>query len=152
MPVDITERPISQRKVWTRAECEVLARTGILDGQRLELIEGELINKMGKSWPHTSMLALLLDWLKAIFGPHFVVQEQSINVAPEDNPTSEPEPDIVVLDREHTLLTENPGPEKIRLLVEVADTSRDLDLRSKPACMRGPAYLITGCWIFRAAA
>ena len=41
----------------------------------------------------------MLNWLLSVFGNGFVVPEPSIDVRPEDNPTSEPEPDIVVLNR-----------------------------------------------------
>ncbi len=37
------------RKLWTRSQCEQLDRAGLLDQQRLELVDGELFNKMGKN-------------------------------------------------------------------------------------------------------
>jgi len=46
-----------QRKAWTRDEAARL--TEILPGQRYELIEGELINKMGQKSPHAFLIALL---------------------------------------------------------------------------------------------
>ena len=60
MPITITETPAipiplaPPRKRWTRYECEQLAATGLLDMEPLELIEGELINKMGKNRFHVS--------------------------------------------------------------------------------------------------
>jgi hypothetical protein len=51
-----------------------------------------------------------------------------IDVAPEDNPTSEPEPDVIVLTRPLTeFTTASPRPEEIRLLVEVSDATRFFD-------------------------
>src|SRR5256885_13405791 len=105
MPTAFTEIPAlpapldPPRKVWTRAECAILEVSGILDGQHLELIEGDLINKMGKKRPHVNSLTLMMAWLIQVFGARFVQPEAPIDVAPEDNPTNEPEPDCIVLTR-----------------------------------------------------
>ena len=134
MSATFTESPVPldpPRKLWTRSECEALEAAGLLDGQHLELIEGELINKMGKKRPHVIGLSLLLDWLKAVFGNNFVNPEAPVDVAPEDNPTNEPEPDIIVLRREHTTFSRNPRPEDLHLVVEVADTTLRFDLTTK---------------------
>lgn len=62
----------------------------------------------------------------------FVNPESSIDVAPKDHPTSEPEPDIIVLKRELTHFpSHNPKPEDLHLVVEVADTSLSFDLTTK---------------------
>ena len=120
------------RKVWTRAECQTLARIELFQPQRLELIEGDLIDKMSKGLLHSLTVSLLLDWLAAIFGLRFVQQERAIDVAPPDNPTSEPEPDLVVLARPVTgFAKRRPGPGDIRLVIEVADTSLRFDLSTK---------------------
>src|SRR5258708_20528630 len=97
--------PHPRRKLWTRAECEAIEAAGLLEGQHLELIEGELINKMGKNLPHVVLLRRLMNWLQRVFGDEFVYPESPIDVAPEDNPTSEPEPDIIVLNQKMTTLS-----------------------------------------------
>ena len=83
-------------KLWTRTECDLLDQAGVIDQQRLELVEGELINKMGKKRPHVNALGLMMGWLNKVFGDRFILQEAPIDVFPEDNPTNEPEPDAVV--------------------------------------------------------
>jgi Uma2 family endonuclease len=140
MPTAFTEIPAlpvpldPPRKVWTRAECVTLEESGLLDGQHLELIEGDLINKMGKKRPYVNSLTLMMAWLVQVFGAQFVQQEAPIDVAPEDNPTNEPEPDGIVLRRElSSYLSANPGPDDLRLVVEVADTSLNFDLKKKAA-------------------
>ncbi len=133
MPVALTQPeaaaapPIPPRKYWTRAECSALEDAGLLAGQHLELIEGELINKMGKKLPHVSAVTLLRTWLMGVFGGLFVIQEAPIDVSPEDNPTNEPEPDIIVLKRELKTLSAQPRPEDLHLVVEVADTTLRFD-------------------------
>jgi Putative restriction endonuclease len=130
--MEIPARPEPRRKRWTRVECDALVELGLLDGQKLELVEGELIDKMGKNQPHVMLLAALHDWLRGVFGARRVLQEAPIDVAPEDNPTSEPEPDLIVLksDRSH-FTKEKPRPEDLDLVVEVADSTLYFDLTTK---------------------
>jgi Uma2 family endonuclease len=137
MPTAITETPPRPappdppRKRWTRAECAALEATGLLEQEQLELVEGDLISKMGKRRPHVNSATLLAGWLAQIFGFQFVNQEAPIDVAPEDNPTNEPQPDVIVLTRESSRFRSNPQPEDLRLVVEVADTSLTFDLTTK---------------------
>jgi len=104
MPVDMTETIAHQapesppRKRWTRVECELLDAAGLWQGQHLELIDGELIDKkMGKKEPHVTSVMLMHEWLANVFGFRQTRQAAPINVASEDNATNEPEPDLVVL-------------------------------------------------------
>lgn len=58
--------------------------------------------------------------------------EAPIDVAPQDNPTNEPEPDLVVLvkpSREYQ--NANPQPGDLRLVVEISDTTVGFDLTAK---------------------
>lgn len=55
-----------------------------------------------------------------------------IDVAPEDNATSEPEPDIIVLNRHsQEIRNENPSPADLRLVVEVSSSTLGFDLTTK---------------------
>ena len=120
------------RKVWTRTECAALVAAKVIDTDRLELIEGDLIRKVGKKRPHTSALSLLLAWAFGAFGKNFVNSETSIDVSPQDNPTSEPEPDIIVLARpSFTIRDLNPRPQDIRLVIEVSDSSIAFEQNTK---------------------
>lgn len=137
MPIALTETPVAPsppqppRKRWTRTECLALEASGLWDQQRLELVQGELISKMGKNRPHVNTLTMLQGWLIQIFGLVFVNPEAPIDVAPEDNPTNEPEPDVIVLRRELSYFRSNPRPEDVVLVVEVADSSLAFDLTVK---------------------
>lgn len=140
MPTLLTESPVRPippdppRKLWTRAECAVLEASGLLNQQKLELVEGELISKISKKRPHVNALALLAGWLAQTFGLLFVNQEAPVDVAPEDNAANEPEPDIIVLKHEFTrFVSNNPQPEDLYLVVEIANTSLDFDLATKAA-------------------
>ena len=69
--------------------------------------------------------AVLLFGLPAeIFGRRMTNQGTPIDVAPEDNPANEPEPDLIVLKRDFTQFTQgNPRPEDLQLVVEVSDST-----------------------------
>ena len=72
--------------------------SGIWDQQRLELVHERTDQQnKGKKRLHVNTLTMLQGWLIQVFGLTFVNPEAPIDVAPEDNPTNEPEPDIIVL-------------------------------------------------------
>ncbi len=138
MPTVVTDRPYRPvpldppRKRWTRVECAALEASGAWVQQRLELVDGELISKMGKKRPYVNSLSLVLAWLVEVFGKEYVNPEAPIDVAPEDNPTNEPEPDIIVLARPmREFLNANPQPADLRLVVEIADSTLGFDLTRK---------------------
>ena len=101
MPTVVTEipyRPVPMEpplKRWTRSECAAMEASGAWDQQRLELVEGELISQMGKNRPHAIALTFVRLAIERLFGGQYVDTETSIDVAPEDNPTSEPQPDFL---------------------------------------------------------
>jgi Uma2 family endonuclease len=106
--------------------------TGVWDQQRLELVEGELHSKMGKKRPHTNALIIVMAWLVRVFGEQYVNPETPIDVAPEDNPASEPEPDLVVLAKpSREFGSANPRPGDLRLVVEISDSTLGFDLTMK---------------------
>jgi Uma2 family endonuclease len=136
MPTVVTETPRPSpveppRKRWTRQECVALETSGIWAQQHLELIEGELISKMGKKRPHTNVMVIMHAWLLRVFGEQYVNQEAPIDVAPEDNPTNEPEPDLIVLSRPSREFNDNPQPADLRLVVEISDSTLGFDLTTK---------------------
>jgi Uma2 family endonuclease len=138
MPTVLTNAPetprplVPPRKRWTREQCAALEASGLFEKERLELVEGELISKMGKNRPHVNALALMYRRLMKIFGESFVISEAPIDVSPEDNPTNEPEPDLIVLNREFTSFRSgNPQPRDLSLVVEIADSTLTFDLTTK---------------------
>jgi len=120
------------RKRWTREECVALEASGIWDQQHLELIEGELISKMGKKRPHTNAMVVLHEWLLRAFGAQYVNQETSMDVASVDNSINEPEPDLIVLSKpSREIRDQNPQPSEVRLVVEIAASTVRFDLTVK---------------------
>lgn len=130
MRVEYTYPP---RKRRTRDECAVLVKAGLLDRSCYELIEGELIQKAAKDYRHVRSLTLVSNWLREVFGPLAVVQGPMIDVSPEHTPSSEPEPDAIVLSHSAREPLPRIQPDGIRLLVEVSDSALDFDLTTKSA-------------------
>lgn len=137
MPVLVSEMPESvayealPHKRWTRAELEILESTGLLEGRHYELIEGELIDKMGKKRKHVNGVNRSRRILEEVFGANQVNSEAPIDIAPNDNTTNEPEPDVLVLRRNAEELANNPEPSDVALVVEVADSTLRCDLKVK---------------------
>lgn len=138
MPTAFTESlpmapQVPPRKRWTREECAALEGLPEFEGQSFELVQGELIDKMGKKRPHVNSITYLVAWFTNVFGVGFVNWECPIDVAPEDNPTNEPEPDVIVLRQETSNYVGNPRPEDLHLVIEISDTSLPFDLKTKAA-------------------
>ena len=120
-----------RRKKWTREECAQLG--GVLELGHYELIDGELIEKMGKDHPHVRAMLLLLEWLRSVFPSRRIGHEMAIDVSADDNLFSEAEPDVVVLDRSILDLVPRPQAANVLLVVEVSDTTLAFDLNQKAA-------------------
>lgn len=138
MPIALTTLPDPPltpgppRKRWTREECRKLASSGLLAYEHLELIEGELIDKMGKNQPHVTLLRRMQFWLEDAFGRERVNAESPIDIAPADNPINEPEPDLIVRkDPDAATSFSRPQPSDLLLVVEISDSSLRFDLSVK---------------------
>ena len=125
------------RKKWTRDECAQLG--AILDLRHYELIDGELIEKMSKNHPHIRAVTLLRQWLLSVFSGLNIGLEIPVDVRPEDNPASEPEPDAVVLKQSVLDLLPRPKATDVLLLVEVSASTFDL---GKKAALYARAAII----------
>lgn len=125
---------LPRRKRFTRSEVNRLSEIGIFEGQRYELIEGDLIDKLGQNPPHAGTVAWLLPWLTETFGVSAVRCQLPIEVAFEDQERNEPEPDYAVLAEPGPIYFErHPRGDELLLVIEVADTTVYFDRRVKSA-------------------
>ena len=122
--------PLVSKKLWTVDEVLHMQEAGILTPtSRLELIRGELMEMSPTGSRHgvaVNRIHLLL--IELLGRKAFIWNQTSILLGPY----SAPEPDIAILKHpgehfEHQL----PGPEDILLLLEVADSSLDIDRKIK---------------------
>jgi Uma2 family endonuclease len=130
---EYTHEPAPNPVRWTRTQCRAMLESGILTG-RYELIDGEIITKMGQKRAHALVIIRLTAWLIALFGPQFVQFQLPIHVPKPDSETSEPEPDAAVLDRPAgDFVANTPESAHVRLVVEVSDTTLSFDRNTKAA-------------------
>ena len=122
------------RKKWSVSDCKFLTDSGLLEPGSYELIEGEIISKMGQSRRHIMTISRILIALTAIFGQDWLQNQAQIGIGERDE-WNDPEPDIAVLlggvfaypDREPDPATE------VLLLVEAASSSLKGDTTTKAA-------------------
>lgn len=102
---------------------------GILkEGEPVELLEGYLVKKMSHNTPHGVTVQKLTKRLVLLAPPGWEARCQ----LPVTLPESEPEPDgVLVRGDEATFANHHPLPTEIGLVVEVADSSLQLDRREK---------------------
>lgn len=105
----------------------LVACGGFADDTRVELIDGFVVDMSPKTPQHENAVRWLIDWLV----DHLDRSRFQLMVsAPLTIGSSEPEPDLAVIERAVPTVGH---PTRARLVIEVALTSADRDLRAKPA-------------------
>ena len=120
------------RYKFTTDDYHRMAEAGILDeDDRVELLDGEIIPMAPMGNRHAACIDRLTRWLVQQLGDRAIVRVQ--------NPISlgdysEPEPDVSLLrprDDFYATGERHPGPEDVLLVIEVADSTIELDRRVK---------------------
>jgi Putative restriction endonuclease len=123
--------PVVRRAVWpvpyqfTVQQYHRMIQLRILmEDDPVELLEGWIAKKMPHNPPHDGTVWVIQTALQPLVAPAWIVRTQS-SITTRD---SEPEPDIVVARAPGSkYLTAHPTPKDIGLIVEVADSSLDID-------------------------
>ncbi|MGH2583857.1 MAG: Uma2 family endonuclease [Dehalococcoidia bacterium] len=119
----VTQEPITRRR-WTREEYERMVDAGILDeNDRVELIVGEIVNKVTHKGPQATSVGLGQDALIEIVPNEFHVRVQLPLALGSD---SEPEPDLAVV-RGSRRDYRSGHPDGAVLVIEVSDSTLALD-------------------------
>jgi Uma2 family endonuclease len=114
-----------------RDEVHRLESLGLLTG-RYELIEGELVDKMGHNAPHAYVVRLMFLWIVRVLGGDRAQCQLPIEVAVDDQQLNEPLPDIAALRvMPPELKGRHPRGDELLLVVEVGDSSVRFDLTVK---------------------
>ncbi len=121
----------THRKRWTQEQCDYLERSGLLPA-RYELIDGEVVERVGQNKPHAFSVTRAMAWLLGVFGADLVVTQATMEVRGPDEQFNRPEPDVFVLSESPTLDARPHEAADVRLIVEVCDTTQHDDLRLKP--------------------
>jgi Uma2 family endonuclease len=115
-----------------------MIETGIIhEGERIELISGQIFTMAAKGTRHTVATAELMGELLLLLGRRAKIRCQDPITLPNN---SEPEPDIVIARlREDNYLDSHPAPADIILVIEVADSTLGFDRNTK-----APLYAAAG--------
>lgn len=126
------------------AQYQRMIEMGILNGQdRVELLEGWIVDKMPHNPPHDATVTRLQRRLSRILGEEWLIRVQCALTLAD----SQPEPDLaIVAGPEETYFSRHPTARETALLIEVADTTLEQDRQFKArlyARARIPMYWIT---------
>ena len=125
---------LAAKHLITASEFNQMCEAGVFgEGDRLELIEGEIIEKSPIGKRHASTVRRLNNLLTRRLGEDEALVDAQNPVVLGD--ISEPQPDLALLRPRPDFYAEHPGAEDILLLIEVADTSLAYDREIK-----APAY------------
>lgn len=120
------------RKKWSVQECRLLVESGLLSPEKYELIEGEILFKMGQGRLHITVITRIIAALAAIFGMEALQNQAQIGIGERDE-FSDPEPDVAVLRGsvlDYNEREPNPATE-VLLAVEAANTTLQGDTTTK---------------------
>jgi Uma2 family endonuclease len=121
-----------RRKKFTRQEVDCLLKTDIFAGQRYELIDGDLIDKMGQAAPHAMGIRQTSKWLRSFLPDECVQVQLPVELAGEQRDLSVPEPDVSVLaEFKPDYAQRHPRSDELLLAVEVSDSMAWFDLGRK---------------------
>jgi Uma2 family endonuclease len=116
-----TEEPKAFR--WTREEYYRLAKLGLFNGRRVELIEGEILEMSPPLPPHSVAIMLAEEMMRAVFEEGYSIRVQDPLSLGLD---SDPQPDVaVVKGKPRDYLKHHPT--SAVLVIEVSDTSLSYD-------------------------
>lgn len=114
-----------ERIAGTEWTVDSLAEAGLNDLPGWELLDGRLVRKVSKHFPHVDATDLFFRALDAVFASAEwrVLSEAPIRL----NDRSEPEPDVSVVSRIASRERRTARAEEVRLAVEVSYTTQDDD-------------------------
>ncbi len=141
-PTPIPE-PLASLSLYRFTVDEYERMADVLDGPRVELIDGYVVSKMPKKPPHIGTVRRILKALEFLPEDRWTCQKEDPVRIPEFD---EPEPDVAVLRGSEDLYNDRiPEAKDVALLVEVAESTLDRDRGEKRnAYARGgvPVYWI----------
>jgi Uma2 family endonuclease len=115
---------------WTIEQWHRLVETGVLAGQNVELLEGEIIEMSPEGVPHSFCNQSLADYLRDLLKEKAIVNERY----PITLDNSEPQPDIAIIQLPRDIYSQHhPYPENIYLLIEISNSTLQFDRTTKAA-------------------
>jgi Uma2 family endonuclease len=126
--LEARERAAMPYHRWSVSEFHQMAATGLLDeGDRVELIEGELVDMAPIGSRHAFRVDRIARALQFAMGRAFLVRVQNPILLDEQ---SEPQPDIAVVN-DRNYAEAHPSVADVLMIVEVSDTTLEYDREVK---------------------
>ncbi|NKQ36920.1 MAG: Uma2 family endonuclease [Chloroflexi bacterium] len=121
---DLTYAPSRLWQISVARYHEMIEAGTLTENDRLELLEGFLVEKMTINPPHSFVTETISEMLARLFPDAFFVNTQQ----PVTLPDSEPEPDVsVIRGKRRDFVQHHPGPDDVVLLIEVSDATLQQD-------------------------
>ena len=123
------EAAVTPRKLWTRKEYRHLIEIGVLEDGKVELVNGEIWDKMAHGRRHVATVTFVSTALGRIFDPNCIQSQSSLPVTEY----GDPEPDVTVMARtlDKYIEEEQLTLDEMLLVVEVSDSTLRADLAGK---------------------
>ncbi len=117
--------PVTRKRFTTREYEQIIAAGVIAEDDRIELLEGEIVEMSPIGPSHSACIDRLNQHLQRLVGDSAIVRVQSPVRLSE---YSAPQPDLTLLQPRHDFYaTGHPEPEDILLLIEVSESSLAYD-------------------------
>lgn len=124
---------------WTLGEYHQMIDMGILEGRRVELLNGEIIEMSPEGPEHAQVSTDAAEYLREQLNQRALVRDAKPITLPISD--SEPEPDLAIVQplREIYRTQHHPYPENIFWVIEYANSSlaKDLDAKRKAYASAG---------------
>lgn len=119
-PLETIHNPGGQKR-WTVDQYLAMCETGIVCAEdRVELLDGEIIEKMGQDFVHIDGISFLVEALRTALGAGYHIRSQ----VPIRTGASVPEPDVSALRGSHRdFVGRYPRPDEIVLVGEVSNST-----------------------------
>lgn len=117
-------------KHWTVKEYDAMLEKGILtESDRLELVNGQIIQMSSQNPPYAAATKRSYDCLKSLLLTSVEIRSQLPVILNDD---SEPEPDIAVVRLDAQEYSDrHPRADDVLLIIEISDSTLDFDLGDK---------------------
>ena len=117
----------TRQRLFSVDDYYAMAEAGILaPDERVELLDGEIIKMAPIGGRHANCVGQLTDLMSAVGRRALVWVQNPVRL----DTGSEPQPDLMLIKR-RGYSSSHPGPDDVLLLIEVADTTADLDRECK---------------------
>jgi hypothetical protein len=121
--------PFADRRRWTADDCRKFEVLGLLEPDKYELLDGVVVERVGRSVAHGIAHKEVMLSLVTVFGPQYVMMVVAIAINDENRP--EPDACVTRLPTRNYLYRGNPTHADMRLIVEVSDTTLWRDRNTK---------------------